>query len=190
MACCLPRRLLPAFALAAAFSLQARASSIEQPEPVPAVAVATAEDVADMPAAQAALLSTREIERMLEIARGYGEAEVTETQEGDPVIMGDLNGIAYQLFFLDCASGASGGCRVLNFYAIWDVPTVSVGAINAWNRTNPFHKSYITEDNLPVVELNLSAPGSYLTEAQLEDAYSRFTVALASFEAEVIAKTP
>ena len=53
----------------------------------------------------------------------------------------------------------------------------------------PFHKAYLSEDGLPVVELNLLAAGGVL-RSQLVDAYDRFTVAVAEFQAEVIDTSP
>ena len=129
------------------------------------------------------MLRADDTDTILDIAQGYGEAELVTTETGDPVITGIINGVAYQLFFLDCTDGTD--CEVANFYAIWDRPDVALDALNAWNRTHPFHKAYQTEDQYPVVELNLSLRGG-VTRMQLNDAFDRWTIALAEFEAQIL----
>ena len=124
-----------------------------------------------------------DVKSILDIATGYGNAELDKTESGDPVIVGDINGVAYQLFFLDCTEHRS--CKVQNFYAIWDTPGVTLEAINDWNRAQPFHKAYLTEDNFPVIELNVSIAGG-TSRRQMLDAFDRWTVALAEFQVQVL----
>lgn len=119
---------------------------------------------------------------MLDIARGYGEAELVSTESGDPVITGDINGTAYQLFFLDCRDNRD--CRTINFYAIWDSAGVSLELVNRWNGLGAYNKSYLTVDGLPVVELNASAIG--LSRDRLADLFDRWTVTLAAYPREVL----
>ncbi|MEF2552715.1 YbjN domain-containing protein [Aurantimonas sp. A2-1-M11] len=129
------------------------------------------------------LLRADDLDTILDIAQGYGDADLVKTEIGDPVITGIINGVAYQLFFLDCTDGKD--CEVINFYAIWDRPDITLEALNAWNRTQPFHKAYQTEEQLPVVELNLSIRGG-VTRTQLTDAYDRWMISLAEFEAQIL----
>lgn len=133
--------------------------------------------------APATIVGANDLETIAEIARGYGEAELTTVDNGDPVIVGEMNAISYQLFFLDCT--ANRDCRVLDFYAIWDTPGIDLAVINDWNRTQPFHKAYLGDDGLPVIELNLSTVGG-LTRPQLVDAFDRWAVALAEFQRSVV----
>ena len=132
------------------------------------------------PAAKA--IEANDFATMLHIAEGYGEAELTKTETGDPVITGDINGTAYQLFFLDCRDNRD--CRTLNFYAIWDSPGVSLELINRWNGLGAYNKSYLTMDGLPVVELNASALD--LSRDRLADLFDRWTVTLAAYPREVL----
>ncbi|WP_233717539.1 YbjN domain-containing protein [Jiella avicenniae] len=121
---------------------------------------------------------------MLDVARGYGEAELTKTESGDPVITGDINGTAYQLFFLDCRDHRD--CRTLNFYAVWGTAGVSLELLNRWNALGAYNKAYLTTDGLPVVELNASALD--LGRDRLADLFDRWTVTLAAFPREVLGK--
>ncbi|MBP0616953.1 YbjN domain-containing protein [Jiella mangrovi] len=121
---------------------------------------------------------------ILDMANGYGEAELTKTESGDPVITGDINGTAYQLFFLDCH--ANRDCRTLNFYAVWDGAGVPLELLNRWNAMGAFNKAYLTEGGMPVVELNDSTID--LTRGRLGDLFDRWTVTLAEFPREVLDK--
>ncbi|WP_158555195.1 YbjN domain-containing protein [Fulvimarina endophytica] len=152
-------------------------------------AASSAGAVGETPTAPAAatILSTDDLDAIVDLAEAYGDARIVELDNGDPALVGEINGTAYQLFFLNCDQAQ--GCDALNFYAIWDVPTVSVGALNLWNRNAPFNKAYLTEDNLPVIEMNLPASGGFVRE-QLDEIFGQWTIALADFERNVIAETP
>lgn len=130
----------------------------------------------------AEVIEKNDFAAMLNVARGYGEAEQTETESGDPVITGDINGTAYQLFFLDCRNHRD--CRTLNFYAVWDTAGVSLELLNRWNALGAYNKSYLTTDGMPVVELNASAID--LGRDRLADLFDRWTVTLAAFPREVL----
>ncbi len=133
------------------------------------------------------LIMPDDLQAIVDIATGYGSAELEKTESGDPVITGEINGVAYQQFFLDCTQHRD--CKVQNFYAIWDTPGVTLDAINDWNRAQPFHKAYLTEDNFPAVELNVSIAGG-TSQTQMRDAFDRWTVALAEFQAQVLDQAP
>lgn len=168
--------------LAAAFLLFAPGSLL----PAMAVAADAAPERLTAPKRPAAseIVQADDLSTILAIAQGYGEAELSSIDQGDPVIVGEINGVAYQLFFLDCTD-AHTACKVLNFYAIWDAQDVAIDDINAFNRTHPFHKSYLTADALPVVELNLSTIGG-MTRGQLDHAFERWTIVLAEFPRTVL----
>ncbi len=162
-----PSRLTRAAFLAAAFLTSA-------------VAVHAARATETKPAAQA--IGINDLAAMLDVAEGYGEAELTKTETGDPVITGDINGTAYQLFFLDCRDHRD--CRTLNFYAVWDTAGVSLELLNRWNAMGAYNKAYLTVDGMPVVELNASAID--LGRDRLSDLFDRWTVTLAAFPREVL----
>ena len=129
------------------------------------------------------LIGADDTEAIRAIAEGYGEARIVELDNGDPEIVGDINGTTYQLFFLDCTEGKA--CEALNFYAVWDVQTVAVGTINLWNRTAPLNKAYLTEENRPVIEMSLPLAGGIAPD-QLKYVLDQWTIALAEFPRSVV----
>ena len=130
-------------------------------------------------------IDRNDFQAILNLATGYGEAQLTSTERGDPVITGDINGTAYQLFFLDCRKHRD--CATLNFYATWDGAGIPLELFNSWNAMGAYNKAYLSEGGMPVVELNASAVD--LTTNQLSDLFDRWTVTLAEFPREVLDKS-
>ena len=95
------------------------------------------------------------VEEILNLARGYGSANMGEpTSEGNPTISGRIDGVSYQVFFMNCTDGAN--CEDINFYAgFLDLkPTLDV--INAWNRDKRFGKAYLDSDLDAVIEWDVN----------------------------------
>ena len=76
------------------------------------------------------------------------------TSEGNPTISGRIDGVSYQVFFMNCTDGAN--CEDINFYAgFLDLkPTLDV--INAWNRDKRFGKAYLDSDLDAVIEWDVN----------------------------------
>ncbi len=182
---CLRTGLAAAFFLLASGSPQAMAVAAEAATKAdPAAPDSPVKPGADLAGEASEIVQADDLSAIVGIALGYGDAELSAIEDGAPVIVGEINGAAYQLFFLACTDEHT-DCGVLNFHAIWDVPDVAIDAVNAFNRTQPFNKAYLTADGLPVVELNLSTVGG-MTRGQLDDAFERWTIALAEFPREVL----
>src|SRR5690606_23996238 len=83
-------------------------------------------------------------EEIVNAARGYGSATLEAQSNGDPMITGRVEGVLYQVFFMNCTDNAN--CEDLNFYAgfLDNKPTLEV--INAWNRDKRFGKAYLDSD--------------------------------------------
>ncbi|MCB8837887.1 YbjN domain-containing protein [Aurantimonas sp. VKM B-3413] len=173
--------LAPLF-LAAAFAyapvIDAGAAGSKDPD----TGLPSQPEQAARPAAATDLIGANDFDAILKMAKGYGDASLTTVENGDPVIVGTINGTSYQLFFIDCTDHRD--CKTLDFYAIWDQRDIDLDTINTWNSVSPYNKAYLTDDGLPVVELNHSTVG--LTEAALSDTFDRWTITLAEFPREVL----
>ncbi|MEX6504797.1 YbjN domain-containing protein [Jiella sp. M17.18] len=167
-----------AFAKPAAEPHHAVTQSSHAAKPAPESA---APDAAE-PEGAPTIIGPNDRDAILKMAKGYGDAELTKVESGDPVIIGSINGTDYQLFFLGCTKHAD--CKILDFYAIWNQRDVALDTINDWNASQPFNKAYLSDDGLPVVELDLSTVG--LTSAALADTFDRWTIALAQFPRAVL----
>lgn len=67
---------------------------------------------------------------LLEIAKGYGSAELGKDSGGDPLITGRLQGMRYSVFFYGCKDGAN--CRSIQFSAGY-TDDFSLEKANEWN---------------------------------------------------------
>jgi hypothetical protein len=94
---------------------------------------------------------------VLEVARGFGSAELKLRKEGGaPVISGRAEGIRYTLNFYGCEEGK--GCKNLGFSSAWkkvDENPVSLEAINAFNAYKRWGKGYLDDEGDPVLNMDV-----------------------------------
>ncbi len=100
------------------------------------------------------LVDGGDVETILEIAKAHGEAELESRTSGDPRISGRINGLGYQLFFMNCTDGKD--CEDLNFYAGFADLKPTVDAINDWNRNKRFGNAYLDSDLDAVIEFDVN----------------------------------
>lgn len=100
------------------------------------------------------LLDGSDVDEILNIARGYGEAQLEENTNGDPKIRGKMDGITYAVYFMNCT--ANENCEDLNFYAGFLDLKPDMEVINTWNRDKRFGKAYLDTDDDAVVEMDVN----------------------------------
>jgi len=61
--------------------------------------------------------------------------------------------VPYQVFFLNCGSGA---CEDLNFYAGFAGLKPTMDSLNAWNRDKRFGRAYLDSDLDAVIEYDIN----------------------------------
>jgi hypothetical protein len=135
--------------------------------------------------AQDDVIDATDIDGILEIARGYGNARKTTDSEGDPEITGKLGGISYSVYFYGCVDHED--CTSIQFYAGWDSTDVTVDDINAWNQENRFARAYIDSDNNPVVEMDVNLDYGVTTD-NLDDSFDLWRILSDDFRENVIEK--
>ena len=122
-----------------------------------------------------ATLDGSQVDEILNLARGYGSATLEAQSNGDPKIAGKVEGVTYQVFFMNCTNNTN--CEDLNFYAGFadNKPTLEV--INAWNRDKRFGKAYLDSDLDAVIEFDLNLVHG-VTRENLDAAFSLWTLIL------------
>jgi hypothetical protein len=93
------------------------------------------------------------VDDILSLARGYGEATLETQGNGQPRIAGKVGEVPYQVFFLNCGSGA---CEDLNFYAGFAGLKPTMDSLNAWNRDKRFGRAYLDSDLDAVIEYDIN----------------------------------
>lgn len=93
------------------------------------------------------------IDDIVSLAAGYGYAGLEYQPNGQPRIAGEVGGVPYQVFFLNCDSGT---CEDLNFYAGFAGVKPTMDALNAWNRSKRFGRAYLDGDLDAVIEYDIN----------------------------------
>lgn len=105
-------------------------------------------------AAMAQNIDATQPDSILNIARGVGSADLSTSEQGDPMISGRIDGTRYTLFFFGCTNKVN--CTSIQFYAGWEMENpVSTRDLNDWNRTKRYGRAYLDNSNDPVVEMDV-----------------------------------
>lgn len=128
------------------------------------------------------MLTANDTDAILQIARGFGKATLTQQSNGDPLITGQMHGLVYQVFFANCTTSA--GCEDINFYLSFSDLSPSLEVINAWNATKRFSRAYLDSDNDPVVSMDIDlvvpVPAEYI-----ESSFGLWSLVVEQFTAHV-----
>lgn len=120
---------------------------------------------------------------ILEVAKGYGSAELEKDSYGDPRIRGRLSGRSYAVYFHGCKGGTN--CTSIQFHWGIDVKGVPLSKINEWNRTKRFGKAYLDSKGELNVELDVNMKGG-LSKANLDDTFDFWKTVVTTFHQEFV----
>lgn len=136
------------------------------------------------PASARDLVTAGDVGTVLDIAKGFGSAELEDTA-GDPKISGRMEGIKYVVLFYGCTDGKD--CQTIQFYAGWDTEpgAVDVDDLNTWNRDNRFSKAYIDGDGDPAIEMDVSLERG-VSYGNLDEWFSWWKTSITSFKQKII----
>ncbi len=126
--------------------------------------------------AETALVTAAEPEKVLEIARGFGSAELSIDGVGDPQINGRIEGKRYSVLFYGCEDGRD--CQSIQFwtYLTVDDPDLPKAA-EAWNREHRFAKVYVDRDGDLSVEMDVNLFGG-VSPKNLDDTFDWWRVVM------------
>jgi len=144
------------------------------------VAVVLAAGTAQASAAQ--MISAKNVDGILNIARGYGSAVLQKDGDGDPFIVGRMDGTKYSISFYGCRHGRD--CDDIQFASGWEGANVTLERINRWNRTRRFAKAYLDRSGDPVLEMSVNLDNGVST-ANLDDTFAWWQRILKEFNEKV-----
>ncbi|PTD95170.1 YbjN domain-containing protein [Pseudothauera lacus] len=147
-------------------------------------AVAAAALFATAPVMANDLIDATDPARILNIARGFGSADLEKDSQGDPKITGRIEGTRYTIFFYGCTNNTD--CDDIQFYAAWNGNNKFTQAqMNEWNRTKRYGKAYLDRDNDPVLEMVVNIDYG-VSRRNIEDSFNWWKVALRGFKKDVL----
>lgn len=120
------------------------------------------------PALAQNVLDGSKVDEIVTIARGYGAARLESQGDGNPRIAGNIKGVPYYVFFMNCTDQAA--CEDINFYAGFADIKPTMDALNAWNRDKRFGNAYLDADLDAAIEYDVNLEYG-VTRANLDAAF-------------------
>lgn len=109
-------------------------------------------------------LSGSEIVALLD-AHGY-QASLTTDGSGDPLVMGQADGLKFKVQTYDCNGSAPRRCRSLQFIAAFSLDRAAtdadVRAMNDYNRKKVYGRAFIDENGDAAVDMVINLNGGVL----------------------------
>lgn len=134
------------------------------------------------PVQSAELVDAGQPEAILNVASGFGSANLETDSVGDPLIVGRIDGSKYRIVFHGCTDNAD--CTSLRFVAAWAVDSDMTDFVMAWNRDKRFGKSYLDREDDPVLEMDLDLEHG-VSRRNLEAQFEIWEMLLGAFEMEL-----
>jgi hypothetical protein len=141
----------------------------------PSLALALVLALVAAPGAAEDLVTAGDPGKILEIARGFGSAELETGAEGAPMIRGRMNGKRYSIFFNDCTDGAD--CGTIQFWTYMAAPPDALAAVNDWNRDYRFAEAYLDRDGDVSIEMDVNLWGG-VSPRNLDDTFDWWRLVL------------
>lgn len=93
-------------------------------------------------------------EKILEIVKGFGSADLVRDDAGDPNIIGRIDGTRYGVYFYGCKDHRN--CTDIQLSAGWSGVKVSLSQLNEWNRGRRFGKAFLDDEGDPHLEMEIN----------------------------------
>ena len=142
-----------------------------------------------MPAAPAAgteLITAADVERIAEMAAGFGAAEVETAPTGEPLILAEIEETRYAILFYGCTEGAD--CSDIQLVARWTAPPeLGLEDVNRWNAQTRFANAWLDPEGDPVLEFAVNLKGGVSAE-NLQDSFDWWRLLIAGFVVEVLSE--
>jgi hypothetical protein len=117
--------------------------------------------------------------KIAELARGYGSVNLSKDDQGDPMILGRINGTKYAIFFYGCDEAKD--CRDIQFRASWEgMEHVTPENMLKWNLEKRFGSAYIDRDGDPTIDWDVNLYAG-VSRDNLDDSIDWWVVTLKEF---------
>ena len=124
--------------------------------------------------------------QILEVFKGYGAAELEKDKNGDPKIVGRMDGNKFTVFFYGCTAGKN--CTDIELWNGWSGYQVTMAQINDWNSKKRFGKVYLDNDNDPNIEMPINLRHG-ISRKNLDDTIDWWNIAVREFKQGVLTAT-
>jgi len=118
------------------------------------------------------------VDEIVTLAKGYGAAALESQGDGNPRIAGNIKGVPYYVFFMNCTDHTA--CEDINFYAGFANIKPTMDALNAWNRDKRFGNAYLDADLDAAIEYDVNLEYG-VTRENLDAAFGVWSVLLEQY---------
>jgi hypothetical protein len=125
------------------------------------------------------LVDATDPDRILEIARGYGSANLDTFTDGTPMIIGRIDGNRYNVFFYGCDENKE-NCRSIQFYIGWTDADLSLAALNEWNKTKRWFQAYQDDEGDSIIEMDVNLFGG-VSFSNIDDVFDWWRIGITQF---------
>lgn len=110
---------------------------------------------------------------------GYS-ISMDQEDNGNPVLVGKLDGSEYRVYFYGCDSG--NGCDSIQFSTGYNLNDgMTLESVNEWNRGKRFAKVYLDDDMDPWMEMDINLDGG-VTRRNMQDTMDYWRLLMNAFE--------
>lgn len=78
-------------------------------------------------------------------SKGFPTQDAFEKGNGHRILKTTIDGVHYDVYFLDCATDDAGVCGSVQFAQSWTINSPDIELVNKWNRERRFMRAYLTE---------------------------------------------
>ncbi|MER5170962.1 YbjN domain-containing protein [Thioclava sp. GXIMD2076] len=119
---------------------------------------------------------------ILAAMRADGLQAQQETDDyGAPMLVSQLNGTHFSVYFYGCKSGAQ--CQNIQFSTGYDLDRpLDARRINDWNRDNRFGRAYLDDDGDPFIEMDINMAGNGVTQQNFSTSLGLWQTVTRDFE--------
>lgn len=132
------------------------------------------------------IVTASDHEAVLEIAKGFGSADLSTTGKGTPVLKGRMDGTKYAVWFAGCSDGKS--CSTLQFLGVWKIKDFPFEKVNTWNAQKMYTRAYIDKDGDLILEMDVFMRYG-MTKKNLEEMFDLWQTSLKHFSQQLSQST-
>ena len=114
---------------------------------------------------------------IVNVARGYGSANLEPSNNGQPMMRGNINGTNYGILMYGCEDGP---CDSLQFFTTFTTSRNGLTLMNQWNEDQRFGAAYVAGDGQVILHWSVNIDGG-ITRANFEDSFDIWRLTLGEF---------
>lgn len=134
--------------------------------------------------ASSKLIDGNNPQAILEIAKGFGSAELGKDGVGDPQITGRIDGIKYGIYFYACTSGKD--CGYMQFVTGYETDgKTKLSDVNKWNNEYNLGRVMLDEEDDVVVDYHVMLHKG-VSKATIEESFEYWRAITSSVEDDLV----